>query len=341
VAVSVREIASWIDGEIVGDADTFVSRVRPLSQAAAGDLTFLDSDRHLPEWLQSPAAAAIVPRSVGVNGRPIIRVDDPLMAFAHVMKRLRGANASENTGIHPSAVIASTAEIAADASIGPFVVVGEESIIGAGSVIHSGVSIGRHCAIGASCVLHPHVALYDDTVLGDRVIIHANAVIGADGYGYRVQAGKHVKVPQLGSVEIENDVEIGANSTIDRGTFGATRIGAGTKIDNLVMIGHNCTIGRHNLIVAQAGFAGSCTTGDYVVIAGQAGVADHLTIGARTMIGPQSGILRDVPADARMMGMPLMPDRDTIRLYRNLTRLNELFQDVRKLKAAAGFKEAA
>src|SRR5205807_3439123 len=165
----------------------------------------------------------------------------------------------------------------------PFAAVGEGTVVGARCRLHSGAVVGRHCRLGDDVVLYPNAVLYDGTVLGSRVIIHANAVIGADGFGYRLQNGRHVKVPQLGHVELGDDVEIGACTTIDRGTFQATRIGAGTKIDNLVQIGHNCKIGRHNLLVSQMGIAGSSTTGDYVVMAGQVGIADHIHIGDRAV----------------------------------------------------------
>jgi UDP-3-O-[3-hydroxymyristoyl] glucosamine N-acyltransferase len=181
-------------------------------------------------------------------------------------------------------------------------------------------------------VLHPRVVLYPDCVLGDRVVVHANAVLGADGFGYRQQAGRHVKVPQLGSVEVGNDVEIGAGSTIDRGTFGPTRIGAGTKIDNLVMVGHNCRIGRHNVLCSQVGIAGSTTTGDYVVMAGQVGVADHVHVGDRAVLGAQCGVPSDVPAGASMLGAPARPSRDAMRIMMSLDRLPELVKEVRRLR---------
>src|SRR5205807_1025225 len=186
----------------------------------------------------------------------------------------------------------------------------EGSILGARCQVHPGAVLGRHCRLGDDVVVYPNAVLYDGTVLGSRVIIHANAVLGADGFGYRQQSGKHVKVPQLGHVEIADDVEIGACSTIDRGTFDATRVGEGTKIDNLVQIGHNCQIGRHNLLVSQVGIAGSSSTGDYVVAAGQAGIVDHVHIGQGAVIGGQSGVSKNVPAGQRVLGAPARPERE-------------------------------
>jgi UDP-3-O-[3-hydroxymyristoyl] glucosamine N-acyltransferase len=183
--------------------------------------------------------------------------------------------------------------------------------------------------------------LYEDCVLGDRVVVHANAVIGADGFGYRVENGRHVKIPQLGWVELEDDVEVGAGTTIDRGTFGPTRIGAGTKIDNQVQIGHNCQIGKHNVFASQVGIAGSVTTGDYVFMGGQVGLADHITVGDRAQIGAKSGLYRDVPADARMLGHPATPYQQQGRIWATLEKLPELRHEVRRIKKHLGLDDAA
>jgi UDP-3-O-[3-hydroxymyristoyl] glucosamine N-acyltransferase len=204
------------------------------------------------------------------------------------------------------------------------VVVGEDSEVGANTSVHAGVVIGRGCSVGVDAVLHPHVVLYDDCVLGDRTVVHAGAVIGADGFGYRTVDGRHEKVPQLGWVEIGDDVEVGAGTTIDRGTFGPTRIGAGTKIDNLVMVAHNCRVGRDNLLAAQAGIAGSSTTGDGVVMGGQSGAIDHVVIGDRTVVGAQTAVLRSVPADGRVLGYPARPAWRTKRVWVVLARLPEM-----------------
>lgn len=340
MTVTVREVADWVGGEVLGDGDQPIARARPLSDAGAGDLTFVEHDRHLPAWHHSRAAAAIVTPTVPVNGRPLIRVADPLMAFAAVVQRLRGPAPTAVAGrVHPTAVVHPTATVGPDAAIGPFVVVGEGAAVGPRAVVHAGVSVGAGCRVGADVTLHPHVVLYPGVVLGDRVTVHANAVIGADGFGYRTHAGRHVKVPQIGGVEIADDVEIGAGTTIDGGTFEPTRVGEGTKIDNLVQIGHNCRIGRHNLLVAQVGIAGSTTTGDYVVMAGQAGVADHIAVGDRAVIGAKCGVSKDVPADARLLGAPATPDREWLRMMLSLEKLPELVKEVRRLKAHLGLED--
>jgi UDP-3-O-[3-hydroxymyristoyl] glucosamine N-acyltransferase len=224
-------------------------------------------------------------------------------------------------------------------TVGPNAVVGEGCEVGPNSALHAGVVLGRGCKLGADVVLHPRVVLYDDCVLGDRVVVHANTVIGADGFGYRFQGGRHVKVPQLGWVEIEDDVEIGAGATIDRGTFGATRIGAGTKIDNLVMIGHNCQIGRHNVLAAQVGIAGSCTTGDYVMMGGQVGMADHLRVGERAVVGAQSGLVRDVPDGTSVFGTPAFPLVEAHRRTTSIGKLPGLFRRVARIKRHLGLKD--
>ncbi|MGL4424295.1 MAG: UDP-3-O-(3-hydroxymyristoyl)glucosamine N-acyltransferase [Gemmataceae bacterium] len=333
--LTLSEVATWIGGVVDGDGTTPIAGARSITEAGATDLTFVEDDRHWNEWNQSLAAAAIMPVKLPSTLKPTIRVAEPLMAFVEVVTRLRGRQyRTSRPLIDPTAQIDPTATIGPGVMIGPFAVVGAGSTIGAGTRILSGVAIGRGCQIGTDCTIYPHVVLYDECILGHRVVIHANSVLGADGFGYRTQQGKHVKVPQLGRVEIGDDVEIGACATIDRGTFGATRVGNGTKIDNLVMVAHNCQIGRHNLFVSQVGIAGSTTTGDYVVMAGQVGVADHLHIGDRSQLGAKAGVHKDVPADSRMLGAPATPDREQMRIMMSLEKLPELRKDVKRIKQA-------
>ncbi len=330
--VTVRQLAEWVRGEVLGDPDLAISNARTLGDAQPGDITFVESAKHLSAWHTSKASAAVVPASVPVNGRPVIRVVDPLMAFVNIVQHLRARPAESPGDVSPSAHVHPSAILAPGVSVGPFAVIGEGVEVGANSTIHAGVVIGRFCKIGSEVTMHPRVVLYDDCVIGDRVTLHAGVVIGADGFGYRTVRGTQQKVPQLGSVEIEDDVEIGANSTVDRGTFGPTRIGAGTKIDNLVQIGHNCQIGRHNIFCGQVGVAGSCVTGDHVMLGGQVGVSDHLTIGARVGVGAQSGVTTDLPSDSQALGTPALPLQEQLRLHVNLRRLSDLRQDVKQIK---------
>ncbi len=347
---TVTRLAELVQGRVHGEERIIVA-ARPLNEAGPDDITFLESDRHLRQLKKCQAHTAIVPAAlivrrhelVSADGTPLtlIEVNDPLTAFVAVVRHLHGQAVEPPPGIDARAIIHPTAQIGAEATLHPFAVIGEGSVVGARCRLYSGVVIGRNCRLGDDVVLHPHVVLYDGTILGHRVIVHANAVLGADGFGYRFQGGRHVKMPQFGYVEVGDDVEIGAGTTIDRGTFQATRIGAGTKIDNLVQIGHNCQIGKHNLFVSQVGIAGSCGTGDYVVIAGQVGVADHVHIEDRAVIGARSGVVRDVPAGERMLGAPARPESEEKRILLSLSRLPELCREVRQVKQKLGLDRGA
>jgi UDP-3-O-[3-hydroxymyristoyl] glucosamine N-acyltransferase len=235
-------------------------------------------------------------------------------------------------GIHPSAIIHPSASVDRDAFIDAGVGIDVDCVVGAGCHLHRGVTLMPGCKIGRDCQLFPGVVLYPGSILGDRVVLHANTVIGAHGFGYKFVDGKHQQTPQLGWVEIESDVEVGANTTIDRGTYGATRIGAGTKIDNLVQIAHNCSIGKHNLICSQVGIAGSSSTGDYVVLAGQVGVKDHIHIGDRTQIGAQSGVAADIDPDLTVLGSPAAPIYQQAQVYAALSKLPEMRKVIRRLE---------
>jgi UDP-3-O-[3-hydroxymyristoyl] glucosamine N-acyltransferase len=316
-----------------------IAAARTLQEALPGDITFVEDEKHAPQLHGCRASAAVVPLSVPANSLPVIQVADPLYAFVAIVQRLHGRPKPPEHGIDPRAFVHPAAQIGDGAAIYPFASVGEGSALGARCRLYSGVSVGRFCRLGDDVVLHPNVVLYDGTVLGHRVIIHANAVIGADGFGYRQQNGRHQKVPQLGHVEIGDDCEIGACTTIDRGTFQATRIGEGTKIDNLVQVGHNCRIGRHNLFVSQMGIAGSSTTGDYVVVAGQAGIVDHINLGDRAVIGAQAGVTKDVPAGQCMLGSPATPVREQKRILMSLEKLPGIRKDVLRIKQQLGIED--
>ncbi|MFN0080833.1 MAG: UDP-3-O-(3-hydroxymyristoyl)glucosamine N-acyltransferase [Prosthecobacter sp.] len=334
MSVTVRELAAWVDGEVAGDPELAIDHARPLADAGPGDITFVEDDRHLHAWHESRASAAVVRPGVPVNGRPLIRVDDPLMAFASILKRMRGDHFTRGAiTIHPTACVHPSAVLGDEATIGPFCVVGEGAVIGHRTTLHPGVVVGRNCRIGAESTLYAHVVLYDGCILGERVTIHANSVIGSDGFGYRPHEGKHVKVPQLGHVEIGDDVEIGAATTIDRGTFGATRIGTGTKIDNLVQIGHNVVIGKHCIIVACTAIAGSAMIGDYVVIAAQVGIAGHVTIGAQATLAARCGVTRDLAGGQTYLGFPAIPASEEKRRLASINRLPQLLARVKELES--------
>jgi UDP-3-O-[3-hydroxymyristoyl] glucosamine N-acyltransferase len=338
--VKVRELAQLVHGRLVGDGEIEIRGARTLEEAGPGDITFIEDAKHAKQLLTTRASAVVAGESLPVNGHVVIQVSDPLLAFVDIVRRLDGRpEQCPAAGIDPDARVDASAQVGEGTGIQAFAKIGPEAVIGVRCRIYSGVVIGRGCRLGDDVTLYPNAVLYDWTRVGNRVIVHANAVLGADGFGYRLREGRHVKVPQLGRVEIEDDVEIGACTTIDRGTFGETRIGAGTKIDNLVQIGHNCRIGRHNVFISQMGIAGSSTTGDYVVVAGQVGIVGHIQIGTGAMIGGQAGVTKDVPAGAHMLGSPATPEREQKRILMTLERLPEIRRDLRKIKQHLGMTD--
>jgi len=345
MSVTIRQLAALVHGQVHGDEDRVIAAARPLTEAMPGDVTFIENDKHLRYLLNCKATAVVLPTALmpqlpcgpsTLDAPALIEVQDPLAAFVVLMRHFRGPEYVPPTGIDPRADVHPEAKLGPDVSVFPFVSIGAGTVIGARCQLHAGVVIVRNCKVGDDVILYPHVVLYDETILGDRVIVHSNAVFGADGFGYRLQNGRHAKIPQFGSVAIGDDVEIGAGTTIDRGTFITTRVGSGTKIDNQVQIGHNCQIGRHNLIVSQVGIAGSCSTGDYVVIAGQVGIADHLHIGDGAIIGACTALHRDVKPGERILGAPGRPEAEAKRILFSLEKLPEVIKDVRELKKILG-----
>jgi UDP-3-O-[3-hydroxymyristoyl] glucosamine N-acyltransferase len=339
VPTTVRQLAELVRGQFSGDGDVLIHSARALKEAGPGDITFVESERYAGQLHASRASAVVVGPALAANGLTAIRVAEPLAAFITIASYLRGKSEPPPPGIDPRACVDPTAQIGPDPSILPFASVGAGTVVGARCRIHNGAVVGRNCRLGDDVIVYPNAVLYDDTVVGHRVIVHANAVLGADGFGYRLQDGRHVKMPQLGYVEIGDDVEIGAGTTIDRGTFGPTQVGAGTKIDNLVQVGHNCRIGRHNLLVSQVGIAGSCTTGDYVTFAGQAGLADHLQVGDRAIIAAQTGVTKNVPADQRVLGTPALPVRQQRRVWITLEKLPDMYRDLERVKERLGLSD--
>ena len=339
MSFTLRQLADLVQGKVQGDSELIVTSARSLTEAGPGDITFVENDKHLALLHQSRAAAAVVPVSVSANGKSVIQAADPLMAFVNIVRHFQQRPESPTHGIDPRACVHASVTFGAEPSVLPLAVIGEGTTLGARCRIHSHVVIGRFCRIGDDVVIYPGAVLYDDCVVGDRVIIHANAVIGADGFGYRFHQGRHVKVPQLGGVELAADVEVGACTTIDRGTFSATRVGEGTKIDNLVQVAHNCQIGKHNLFAGQMGIAGSSSTGDYVVVAGQVGIADHVHIGTAAVIGARSGVPSDIPAGQRSLGAPATPEREQKKILMSLAKLPELRKDVLRIKKHLGLTD--
>jgi UDP-3-O-[3-hydroxymyristoyl] glucosamine N-acyltransferase len=329
---TVSSIAALVQGEVVGEGATELSGLASAAEARTGDLTFAEKPAYLAAAEQSQAAAILVNRSVASAAKVLIRVADARIAMARLLPVFYPP-ARYAPGVSPSATIAATAQIDPTAHIGPNVVVGENVRLGARSALLGGNHIGRDCQIGDDTCLFPNVVIYPGCTLGDRVSIHAGTVIGSDGYGYTFDQGRHLKVLQIGNVTIGDDVEIGANSCIDRAALSSTVIGTGTKIDNLVHIAHNVTIGRHCLIMGQVGFAGSTQLGDYSVVASQSGIAGHLKIGQQVVIGGKSGVMRDIPDKSVVMGMPAVPDKQAKRQWIATQQLPELIRRVRELEA--------
>ena len=329
---TLKSLADLLGGRLMGDGTTAITSVGTLRDVVLGGLTFLDGEKHLPALEQSAAVAALVPESWADCPRPAIAVPDVHAAFAQVVTLFHPARLTRRPGISDRADVDPTAVIGPRTQIHPGAFVGPGVTIGADCVIHSGVRILAACEIGAQTTLFPNVVLYEGTILGQRVTIHGGAVIGAYGFGYGFEQGRHIRSAQLGNVEIGNDVEIGSNTTIDRGTYGPTTIGEGTKVDNLVMIAHNCRIGRHNLLCSQVGIAGSCTTGDYVVMAGQVGIRDHIVIGDRVRLGAQAGVMNDCEAGKTYFGAPARPEREQKEIFVTMFRLPEMRRELKQLR---------
>lgn len=329
-------IAEKVAGRVIGDPQTLIQGFAPADGARPGDLTFAENESYFGRADQSAATAVLVAGDfTSASGKVLIRVDNARVAFALVLP-LFFPEPQYAPGVHPSAVVAESAKVDPSAHIGPHCVVGERARIGPDVVLIGRVSVGDDSVLGDGCRLFPNVTLYPRTSLGRRVRIHSGSVIGADGFGYVFDRGEHRKVPQVGQVVIHDDVEIGANVTIDRAALGATVIGRGTKIDNLVQIAHNVTIGEHCILVAQVGIAGSTKIGNYVTIAGQVGLAGHLRIGDRATIAAQSGVMHNVPEGQKWMGSPAAPDRLIKRQYLAMERLPELLRRVNELERRAG-----
>jgi UDP-3-O-[3-hydroxymyristoyl] glucosamine N-acyltransferase len=330
VSWTLAELARRVDGEVIGDPGREIDRVRPLASAGPRDLSFLTSPRYVAAARESAAGALLV----GPHGPELsadrIRVADPARAVASLLELFHPV-VRPQAGVHPTAVRAAGATIDATAHVGAYVVLGSGASVGPGAVLHAHVVVGASSAVGARCVLHPHVVLYPGVRLGEDVEVHAGTVIGADGFGYASSREGHRKIPQVGGVEIGDHVEIGALSAIDRGTLGDTAVGEGSKIDNMVQVGHNVQVGRNVLLCGQVGIAGSARIGDGVVMAGRAGVGDHVDIGAGSQLAAGSVALQTLPPGSRVAGVPAIEIGQWKRRLALEGRLEEMWRAVRRL----------
>jgi len=316
---------------VIGDAALVIKGFAPADRAQPGDLTFAENESYFLRAEQSAASAIIVDGPFNPGKKVLIRVPNARIAFAKTLP-LFFPEPAFAPGIHPTAIVPATAQVDPTAHVGPYCVLGPKARIGPRSVLQGADYVGANCQLGEEVNLFPNVTLYPGTEIGNRVRIHSGTVVGADGFGYVQDGAIHLKVPQIGNVIIREDVEIGANVTIDRGALGPTIIGKGSKIDNLVQIAHNVTVGEHCLIVSQAGIAGSTKLGNYVILAGQAGLAGHLKIGNRVSVGAQSGVMHNIPDGEKWLWTPAQPDRQAKRQMIGLQQLPELLRRVAELE---------
>ncbi len=329
--MKIQQIAQMVGGQIVGDEALDITGLGMLDNAKTGDIIFLDKNKYEDAAKKSSASAILTIQKIETEKTQIITTN-PKLAFAKILAAFC-PEPNLASGISPQASIGKNVQIDESVSIGPFAAIGDGTKIGKNTVIHSGVAIGIDCKIGSSCIVFPNVTLYRKTELRNEVIIHAGAVIGADGFGYILdEQGKHFKINQVGNVIIEDRVEIGANACIDRAGMGSTLIKEGTKIDNLVQIAHNCTVGEHSIIVSQAGIAGSSTLGKYNVLAGQSGVADHVTLGDKVTLAAQSGAFRNIESGEVYAGIPAVPASKWRRYVTHLSKLTDYIHKIKKIE---------
>jgi UDP-3-O-[3-hydroxymyristoyl] glucosamine N-acyltransferase len=328
---SVAELAQIVGGRVVGDGSVIVHKINGLRSAVAGEIAYVEEEKFFETANESRASCLITPVGAQLNAPCRIEVKQPKLAFALVAEILHPPK-KRDPEIHSTAIIAESADVALEVFVGAFVCIGENSVIGSGTQIRAGAKIGDHVKVGRDCVIHPNVFLEDGVTIGDRVILHAGVVIGADGFGYVRGEHGHHKFPQIGTVVIEDDVELGANTCVDRAALGRTRIGRGTKIDNMVHVGHNCDIGERVVIAAQTGISGSVTIEDDCVIGGQVGFGDHIRVMSGAVIGSKAGILPGkIVRPGVWWGIPIQPLDEFKRLNAHISRLPQVREELKKL----------
>jgi UDP-3-O-[3-hydroxymyristoyl] glucosamine N-acyltransferase len=339
---TLGQLTELVGGRLDGDPATVIRGAEPLISVEAGQITLIDQPDRVKQLAATQAAAVVLPEKLdwklAVGGEALarcatIRVADVHAAFTKIVLHFRPPRRQPVIGVSSHAFVSRSARLGKGVSVHAGATVGDDCQIGDGSNILPGAHLLAGCKLGRDVTIGPGAVLYENTIVGDRSIVHANVALGSNGFGYSQVGGQHVPAAQLGHVEIGSDVEIGAGTTIDRGTYGATTVGNGTKIDNLVQIAHNCRVGRHNLICSQVGIAGSTTTGDYVVMGGQAGVRDHVHIGTGAMLSAMAGITNDVPDKAVMMGIPATPEREQKLKQAALAKLPEMRKEFKELRA--------
>jgi len=329
---TLKEIASLVGGEVVGDESIEIGNVSGIEDAQAGDITFLANSQYRPLLKLTKASAVITPQDIESADKPIIRSANPSLSFSKVISIFRPEEEKTFNGIDKTAIIGQGVSMGKDVSVGPYVVIEKNCCIADAVTVYPHVYLGYNTTIGPNSKIYPNVTIRENSIIGSRVIIHSNTMIGSDGFGFVKVDGVHQKIPQAGIVEVEDDVEIGSNVSIDRARFGKTLIQKGTKIDNLVQIAHNVKIGANSIIVAQTGISGSTKIGDNVIIAGQVGIVGHLEIGDNVIIGAQSGVSKSIPAGSVVLGSPPNPIPEERKILACRRRLPELFKTVKELK---------
>ena len=330
--ITLGELARTLDGQVVGDSSIILKNVAGIREARAGDLTFLANERYAPYVGETLASAILIREAradVAVNQ---LVHPDPYLAYLKAVEIFRGDPVRPPAGIHPTAVVDASARVSKDASVGPNVVVEAEAEVGSGAVLMANVYVGHRSKVGAGSYLYPNVVIREECEVGERVVLHPGVVIGADGFGYVREGRTYHKVPQVGIVVVEDDVEIGANSCVDRATTGVTRIGAGSKLDNLIQVGHNVTMGKSVIVVAQVGISGSTEIGTGATLAGQAGVVGHIRIGENAVVGAQSGVTKSVPDNSQVWGTPAQPATAARKIHALTQRLPVLLDRVHRLE---------
>lgn len=327
----LKDLAEHVGGTVVGDGSIEITRVAPIDSAAAGDITFVANPKYLPKLAQTRASAAIVAPGVDTAGLPLLVCRNPYLAFAKILTLLQGSR-PEPVGILPGAQVSPSARIGEGVSLYPGCYVGDEAVVGSGTILHPGVVLYAGVQVGQECLLHGGVVVREGCRIGDRVILQPNAVIGSDGFGFAPDGPRYFKIPQVGIVVIEDDVEIGAGSCIDRAAMGVTLIRRGVKLDNLVQIAHNVVVGEDSVLAAQVGISGSTEIGRHCTFGGQAGTAGHIKIGDNVMIGGRGGVTGNLEGNQVVSGTPVMPHKEWLKASMSFAHLPAMRKELARLR---------
>lgn len=329
---TLGELAKILNGEVAGDASVTICGVSGIKEAKTGEIAFVANPKYLPLINKTSASAVITSLDVKKAAKPLIRTESPSLAFARAVSLFAANELKRPQGVHPTVVLGKDVKLGKDVAISAYCVIEDFVEIGQKSCLYPGVYISQYTKLGEDCIIYPHVSIRERVTIGNRVIIHNGTVIGSDGFGFAKLRGIHHKIPQIGTVIIEDDVEIGANVTIDRARFDKTLIGRGSKIDNLVQIAHNVVVGENSIIVAQTGISGSTVVGKNVTLAGQAGLVGHITVGDNAVVAAQAGVTKSVPADTCVSGYPAKPHHLAKRINAYIQKLPALFKKTAELE---------